>query len=69
MRITVKEGNGLSYEYDGSEPLAVGDTVLCPENWVSRMKHGPGPFPTTVLSLESAYTGPCSRIIRKVTDL
>ena len=55
----------LTYSWRG-EPLAVGDRVLLPENYVSAMKFGHGPFSGTVTSLDSTYAGRISEIIRKI---
>ena len=54
-----------TYRWDG-EPLQVGDRVLLPENWLSAVKHGHGPFPGVITSLGSAYQGELSRVIRKI---
>ncbi|MFJ8000834.1 hypothetical protein ACIQ7D_27510 [Streptomyces sp. NPDC096310] len=37
------EVGGYGYRWRGSDPLEVGDRVLLPENYVSRLKNGPGP--------------------------
>jgi hypothetical protein len=54
-----------TYAWHG-EPVAVGDTVLLPENYVTRMKLGPGPFAGTVTALESTYEGPLSPVLRVI---
>jgi hypothetical protein len=56
-----------AYFWEGDEPLAPGDRVLLPENWLSPMLYGHrGPFEDTVTAIGSDYDGPLSRIIRKV---
>ena len=57
--------DGYGYLWTGEPRLEVGDHVLLPENYVSRLKHGPGPFPGTVTELGTAYTGSLSRILRR----
>jgi len=39
--------------------------VLLPENYVSALRHGSGPFPGTVTELGTTYTGPLSTIISR----
>jgi hypothetical protein len=65
MAMKVKAGK-YTYLWTGDEPLVPGDLVLLPENWVSRMIHGPGPFEDTVTEIGSDYDGAVSRVIRKV---
>ncbi|WP_171171869.1 hypothetical protein [Streptomyces sp. I05A-00742] len=57
--------DGYAYRWRGDEPLAVGDRVLLPENYVSSMKYGRGPFPGVVTELGTTYRGPLSFIIRR----
>jgi hypothetical protein len=52
-----------AYAWDGPEPLAVGDQVWLPENYVSRMKHGPGRYRGEVTALGTDYTGHLSLIL------
>jgi hypothetical protein len=56
----------LTYRWRGPEPLAVGDRVLLPENWLSRMKDGPGPYEGVVTELGSSYRGELSFIVRRL---
>ncbi|KAB8163705.1 hypothetical protein FH609_018715 [Streptomyces sp. 3MP-14] len=62
----VVDVGGYAYRWRGVEPLQVGDRVLLPENYVSRMKHGPGPFQGVVTNLGTTYRGHLATIIRKV---
>lgn len=56
--------DGYTYRWRG-EALAAGDTVLLPENWLSRIKNGHGPFPGVVTDLGSDYqAGPLSSVLR-----
>lgn len=52
-----------AYAWAGDEPLGVGDQVWLPENYVSRMKHGPGAYRDEVTALGTDYAGPLSQII------
>ncbi|MFI0418661.1 hypothetical protein [Spongiactinospora sp. 9N601] len=61
----VVEVDGYGYRWTGSDQLKVGDHVLLPENHVSRLRHGPGPFEGVVTRLGSTYRGSLSRIIRR----
>lgn len=54
-----------AYRWAGTPPLAVGDDVWLPENWVSRMQSGPGPYRGTVTELGSTYPGELASIVRK----
>lgn len=63
----VVEVGRYAYRWSGDEPLTVGDKVMLPQNWVSEMTDGPGPFSGTVTRLGSTYTGALSSIIRKVS--
>lgn len=47
------------------DALEVGDRVLLPENYVSRMKTGPGPTLGVVSKLGTTYRGPMSDIVRR----
>jgi hypothetical protein len=58
--------DGYGYRWEGPDQLNVGDHVLLPENYVSRPKHGPGPFEGVVTRLGSTYRGELSRIIRRL---
>ncbi|WP_432064644.1 hypothetical protein [Streptomyces sp. C10-9-1] len=59
----VVEVGRYTYRWRGSRPLAVGDRVLLPENYVSRMKDGPGPTTAVVTKLGTTYRGPLSDIV------
>lgn len=59
------EVNGYGYRWSGSPALEVGDKVLLPENYVSRLQHGPGPFPGKVTALGSTYKGHHSTIVSR----
>ncbi|MCY0951284.1 hypothetical protein [Streptomyces sp. H27-S2] len=61
----VVEVGRYSYRWRGSEPLEVGDRVLLPENYVSRMKDGPGPTAGVVSKLGTTYRGQLSDIVRR----
>lgn len=50
---------GLAYTWGGSPPLAVGDQVMCPGNWLF-----PRPRPAVVTGLGTAYTGNLQEILR-----
>lgn len=58
---------GYSYLWAGQPQLEVGDQVLLPENYVSSLKNGPGPYVGTVTELGTTYTGSLSRILRRAT--
>lgn len=58
---------GYAYVWNGQPDLEVGDRVLLPENYVSRLKDGPGPVEGTVTELGSTYDGIHSRILRRIT--
>jgi len=63
----VQVDRGYTYQWlHADDPLEVGDRVLLPANWLSEIKHGPGPFPATVLKLGSDYAGPVSTIIKRL---
>ncbi|MFE9381251.1 hypothetical protein [Streptomyces sp. NPDC006855] len=57
--------DGYGYRWRGPGRLDVGDRVLLPENFVSALRHGSGPFPGTVTELGTTYTGTLSRIISR----
>ncbi|MGM7439910.1 hypothetical protein [Streptomyces tunisiensis] len=57
--------DGYGYRWRGPGTLEVGDRVLLPENYVSALRHGPGPFPGTVTELGTTYTGTLSMIISR----
>lgn len=59
----VVEVGGYAYRWRGDEPLKVGDEVLLPENWVSRMKAGPGPTRGVVSKLGATHQGSLSFIV------
>lgn len=52
-----------AYAWSGEEPLAVGDQVWLPENWLSRVMHGPGHYRGEVTALGTRYAGSLSQII------
>ncbi|MCH0573132.1 hypothetical protein I3F60_28465 [Streptomyces sp. MUM 136J] len=56
---------GYAYRWRGSTPLEVGDRVLLPENYVSRMKNGPGPTLGVVSKLGTTYRGALSDIVSR----
>lgn len=56
---------GYGYRWSGPGRLEVGDRVLLPENYVSTLRHGPGPFPGTVTELGTTYTGTLSTIVAR----
>ena len=55
-----------AYRWSGETPLEVGDRVLLPENYVSRMKHGPGPVEAVVRALGTTYQGPLAFVLRRL---
>ncbi|MEV8419410.1 hypothetical protein [Streptomyces niveus] len=59
---TVEVG-GYGYCWRGDAPLEVGDRVLLPENYVSRLKNGPGPTVGVVNKLGTTYRGPLSDVV------
>ncbi|WP_283136207.1 hypothetical protein [Rhizohabitans arisaemae] len=63
----VVEVGKYAYRWRGSMPLEVGDRVLLPENWLSRMKDGPGAYQDVVTKLGSTYRGEMSRILSRVS--
>lgn len=56
---------GYAYRWRGSGRLEVGDRVLLPENYVSRLKHGPGPTVGVVSALGTTYRGDLSFIVAR----
>ncbi|MDX3854092.1 hypothetical protein PV679_26265 [Streptomyces sp. AK02-01A] len=64
----VVDVSGYAYRWRGSKPLEVGDSVLLPENYVSRMKHGPGPAVGVVTKLGTTYHGPLTDIVRRAPE-
>ncbi|MFF7993421.1 hypothetical protein ACFZDG_26970 [Kitasatospora xanthocidica] len=60
--------DGYGYRWTGPGRLEVGDRVLLPENYVSALRHGPGPFPGTVTALGTTYSGALSTIVSRVPD-
>ncbi|MFC9278106.1 hypothetical protein [Streptomyces collinus] len=52
-----------AYRWRGSGRLEVGDHVLLPENYVSRMKDGPGLTVGVVSELGTTYRGELSTIV------
>jgi hypothetical protein len=58
--------DGYSYRWQGKEHLKVGDHVLLPENWLSRIKDGPGPTAGTVTALGTTYRGELSFIVSQI---
>lgn len=59
------EVDGYAYLWTGTPPLGLGERVLLPENYVSNLKHGPGPFIGVVTALGTTYDGPLSRVLRR----
>ncbi|WP_211216196.1 hypothetical protein [Longispora albida] len=59
----VVEVGRYAYRWPGLGRLEVGDRVLLPENWISQMKHGPGPVEGVVTKLGATYRGELSVII------
>jgi len=59
------EVDGYAYRWSGPDRLAVGDRVVLPQNWISKLKHGPGPFAGQVTMLGTKYRGDIARILRR----
>ncbi|NEB39499.1 hypothetical protein [Streptomyces sp. SID14515] len=57
--------DGYGYSWSGPGTLDVGDRVILPENYVSALRYGSGPFLGTVTELGTTYTGTLSRIISR----
>lgn len=60
--------DGYGYLWAGEGALVVGDRVLLPENYVSALRHGPGPFVGTVTALGTTYDGRLNRIIGRAAQ-
>jgi hypothetical protein len=60
------EVDGYAYAWCGEDQLSVGDKVIIPENWLTKIKYGAGDFEGTVNRLGITYTGELSEIIRQV---
>lgn len=58
----VVDVGGYAYRWRGDSPLEVGDRVLLPENYVSRMQSGPGSTVGAVTQLGTTYRGTLSFI-------
>lgn len=54
-----------AYRWSGEPPLEVGEAVLLPENWLSGMTRGRGPYAGVVTKLGSTYRGPLSVIVAR----
>ena len=52
-----------AYRWRGGQPLAVGDRVLLPENWLSRKKDGPGHWVGVITELGTTYTGSLAYVV------
>jgi len=52
-----------AYRWRGGRPLAVGDRVLLPENWLSRKKDGPGHWVGVITELGTTYTGTLAHVV------
>lgn len=52
-----------AYRWRGSPPLAVGDRVLLPENWLSRKKDGPGNWIGVITELGTTYPGALAFVV------
>lgn len=61
----VVDVGGHAYRWRGNEPLEAGARVLLPENWLSRIKGGPGPYEGVVTKLGTTYRGELSFIISR----
>jgi hypothetical protein len=57
---------GYAYRWRGETPLEIGDRVLLPENYVSRLRHGPGPLEGTVTGFGTTYQGPLAFVLRRL---
>jgi hypothetical protein len=57
---------GYAYRWRGEAPLEIGDRVLLPENYVSRLRNGPGPFEGTVTGCGTTYRGPLASVLRRL---
>ncbi|APU12274.1 hypothetical protein [Actinoalloteichus fjordicus] len=65
----IVEVGGYAYCWRGTPALKLGDRVLLPENHVSRLKYGPGPFEGVVSALDSSYEGELGDILRRSVGL
>lgn len=52
-----------AYRWRGGRPLAVGDRVLLPENWLSRKKDGPGDWVGVITELGTTYAGTLAHVV------
>jgi hypothetical protein len=59
----VVEVGKYAYRWRGEPSLKVGERVLLPENWVSRLKDGPGTALGVVTKLGTTYLGEMSLIV------
>jgi len=64
----VVEVDGYAYRWRGNGVLKVGDQVLLPPNWLSRVKDGLGPFRGVVTKLGATYRGELSFIVGRAPD-
>ena len=62
----VVDVGGYAYRWRGGGHLEVGDRVLLPENYVSRMKNGPGPVIGVVTALGTTYRGTLSSVVGRM---
>lgn len=61
----IVEVGRYAYAWSGPVPLAVGDQVWIPENYVSRVRHGPGAYADTVTALGTDYRGHLAAVVRR----
>ncbi|MEU5977484.1 hypothetical protein [Streptomyces sp. NPDC047315] len=59
----VVEVGRYGYRWRENDPLEVGDRVLLPESYVSRLKNGPGPTVGVVNMPGTTYQGSLSGIV------
>jgi len=59
----VVEVGKYAYRWRGNPPLEVGERVLLPENWLSRVKDGAGTYQGVVTRLGATYRGELSFIV------
>ncbi|WP_327357905.1 hypothetical protein [Streptomyces sp. NBC_01304] len=59
---------GYAYRWRGDKPLWVGERVLVPKNYFSRIKYGPGPTTGVVTGLGSTYRRPLSFITGRAPE-
>ncbi|TGN74990.1 hypothetical protein E5083_21925 [Streptomyces bauhiniae] len=62
----VVDVGGYAYRWRGGDLLEVGDRVLLPENYVSRLRNGPGPTVGVVSQLGTTYRGPLADIVSRM---